>query len=155
MKFTKVILTSIFLRKLWLITTWWRHLASYNLADIGPGNGLLPGGTNPLPDKMSTYHQRRFVAFVLGRCTTDVSANRLENHISISKFISQRVKWDTYTRLAMNFSYHFNEMHITGLMKWAKYLLGCRGGTRMYIATDGEIVMGCDVMCGDHLHCIN
>ena len=28
-----------------------------SLVNIGPGNGLLPDGTKPLPDPMLTYHQ--------------------------------------------------------------------------------------------------
>ena len=28
-----------------------------NLVNIGPGNGLPPGGSKPLPEPMLTYHQ--------------------------------------------------------------------------------------------------
>ena len=33
------------------------------VANTGSGNDLLPGGTKPLPEPMSTYHQWSFVAF--------------------------------------------------------------------------------------------
>ena len=32
-----------------------RHMPSVILANIGSGNGLLPGGTVPLPELMLTY----------------------------------------------------------------------------------------------------
>ena len=32
-----------------LIVTKWRHV------NIGPGNGLVPDGTKPLPESMLTY----------------------------------------------------------------------------------------------------
>ena len=34
---------------------------------IGPGNGLLPDGTKPLPEPMLTYHQWSLVAFTWGQ----------------------------------------------------------------------------------------
>ena len=34
----------------WIIVFLWHHISSYNLANIGPGNGLLPDGTKPLPE---------------------------------------------------------------------------------------------------------
>ena len=34
----------------WIIVFLWYHISSYNLANIGPGNGLLPNGTKPLPE---------------------------------------------------------------------------------------------------------
>ena len=30
--------------------------------NIGPGNGLVPDGTKPLPEPMLTYHQWGYVA---------------------------------------------------------------------------------------------
>ena len=32
-------------------------MLSENLVNIGSGNGLVPGGTMPLPEPMLTYHQ--------------------------------------------------------------------------------------------------
>ena len=32
-------------------------MPSYNLVNIGSGNGLLPDGTKPLPEPMFTNHQ--------------------------------------------------------------------------------------------------
>ena len=39
-------------------------MASEILVNIGSGNGLLPDGTKPLPEPMSIFHQRSFVAFM-------------------------------------------------------------------------------------------
>ena len=35
----------------------WRHMATGILVNLGPGNGLLPDGTKPLPEPMLIYHQ--------------------------------------------------------------------------------------------------
>ena len=40
----------------WLIVVWWRIIAAGIRVNIGPGNGLLPDGTKPLPESMLTYH---------------------------------------------------------------------------------------------------
>ena len=37
--------------------TQWRHMALEILINTGSGNGLLPDGTNPLPEPMLTSHQ--------------------------------------------------------------------------------------------------
>ena len=34
----------------------WRHMVTEIWVNIGPGNGLLPNGTKPLPEPMLTYH---------------------------------------------------------------------------------------------------
>ena len=34
-------------------------MATQILVNIGPGNGLLPDGTKPLPEPMLTYHKYR------------------------------------------------------------------------------------------------
>ena len=36
----------------------WHHDGSWNLVNIGSGNGLLPDSTEPLPDPMLKYYQR-------------------------------------------------------------------------------------------------
>ena len=41
----------------WGIGEKWGHMATEIWVNIGSGNGLLPDGTEPLPDPMLTYHQ--------------------------------------------------------------------------------------------------
>ena len=41
-----------------IIVTKWRHDASWNLVNIGSGNGLLPDSTEPLPEPMLNYYPR-------------------------------------------------------------------------------------------------
>ena len=36
------------------IEIWWRHMATQIWVSIGSGNGLMPGGTKPLPQPMLT-----------------------------------------------------------------------------------------------------
>ena len=40
-------------------------VASEILVNISSDNGLLPGGTKPLPEPVLSYHQNYFVAFPL------------------------------------------------------------------------------------------
>ena len=40
-----------------LIVAKLHHMATQNLVDTGPGNGLLRDGTKPLPDAMLTNNQ--------------------------------------------------------------------------------------------------
>ena len=40
----------------YLVNTWWCHVASQNLLNIGSGNGLVPGGTKPLPEPIFTEY---------------------------------------------------------------------------------------------------
>ena len=42
-------------------------MVSQNLVNIGPGNGLLPDDTKPLPEPMMTHHQEGLMAFILGQ----------------------------------------------------------------------------------------
>ena len=39
-----------------LIVAWWHHMATEIWVNIVSGNGLLPGGTKPLPEPMLIYH---------------------------------------------------------------------------------------------------
>ena len=58
-----------------------RHIASWNLDNIGTDNGLLPGGTKPLPEPVLTYPQSSPVAFIWGlfhnRCFSYQTLNRI------------------------------------------------------------------------------
>ena len=45
------------LSELKLIVAYWRHMATEIWVNIGSSNGLLPDGTNPLPEPMLTDHQ--------------------------------------------------------------------------------------------------
>ena len=50
-----------------LIGALWHHMATEICVTIGSGNGLLPDGTKPLPEPMSTYHQQGWVTFISGQ----------------------------------------------------------------------------------------
>ena len=50
-----------------VIVAWWRHMATWNLVNIGSGNGLLPDRTKPLPEPMLTYHWWGPLAFISGQ----------------------------------------------------------------------------------------
>ena len=43
-----------------------RHMVTETRVNIGSGNGLVPDGTKPLPEPMSTYHQQKPVVFMWG-----------------------------------------------------------------------------------------
>ena len=65
--------------------------------NIGPGNGLLPDGTKPLPEPMLTCHKYGPVTFIWGqfhkRYLSHWPLNQLENYSSKIYFESPRGQW--------------------------------------------------------------
>ena len=47
-----------------LTVAYWRHMATQMWVNTGSGNGLVPDGTEPLPEPMLTSHQWGAVAFI-------------------------------------------------------------------------------------------
>ena len=43
------------------------------LDNFGSGNGTLPDGTKPLPERMLTYHQQNAVAIIWGQSHKRIS----------------------------------------------------------------------------------
>ena len=46
-----------------LIVAYWNDMVSYNLVNIGSGNGFLTESAKPLPEPVLIYLQRCYVAF--------------------------------------------------------------------------------------------
>ena len=51
----------------------WHHMAIYNWVNIGSGNGLLPGGTKPLPEPVLIYHQSVILQEIPQPSITEIS----------------------------------------------------------------------------------
>ena len=56
----------------------WRHMETQNCVNIGSGNGLLPDGTNPIPEPMLSNNQSSPVTVTWGQLH-----KRFPNHQSI------------------------------------------------------------------------
>ena len=57
-------------------------MVTYIWVNIGSGIGLLPKGTEPLPEQMLTYHQPSHEGFFLQEISQpSITENRLENDI--------------------------------------------------------------------------
>ena len=90
--------------------------------NVGSGNGLLPDGTNPLPEPMLTDHQWSPVTFILGQFSQEMPLP------SITK-ICLKI-W------CLKFNSNFpGANELTGLIAWCQMVPNC-GNTNTWLSGD-------------------